>query len=52
MERGVYHRAANCHGQTISGLALQFGDIGQAAAALGFASVKDLQSAVNTYCTP
>jgi hypothetical protein len=41
---------ANCHGQSISFLATRYGGIAAAAGALGFASVKDLQDAVKSYC--
>jgi hypothetical protein len=41
---------ANCHGQTISGLAAQFGSISAAATALGFATVDALQNAFNEFC--
>ena len=41
---------ANCTGQSISFFARQFGGIAHAAAALGYASVTDLQNAVRAYC--
>ena len=41
---------ANCHGQTISGLAAQFGSISAAASALGFPSVDALQNAFAGFC--
>ena len=40
----------NCHGVSVSTLATQFGGIRNAAQALGFASVKDLQNAIRTFC--
>jgi len=41
---------ANCHGQTISGLAAQFGSISAAASSLGFPSVDALQNAFTGFC--
>jgi hypothetical protein len=41
---------ANCHGQTISALAHQFGGIDAAASALGFSSVQALQTGFTTFC--
>jgi len=41
---------ANCHGQTVSGLAAQFGSISAAASALGFPSVDALQNAFSGFC--
>src|SRR5262249_40354471 len=41
---------SNCHGQSISAVARQFGDVPAAASALGFSSVKDLQGALKTFC--
>jgi hypothetical protein len=43
---------ANCHGQTIAGLAEQFGSIDAAASALGFSSVQALQDSFTTFCEP
>jgi hypothetical protein len=40
----------NCHGQTISDLAQQFGGIEAAASALGFSSVQALQNAFALFC--
>jgi len=40
----------NCHGQTISALAHQFGGIDAAASALGFQSVKALQNGFSLFC--
>ena len=40
----------NCSGQSVSALAQQFGGISNAAATLGFSSVSDLQSAIETFC--
>ena len=41
---------ANCHGESVSALAQQFGGLNNAAAALGFASVSALQDAIMTFC--
>jgi hypothetical protein len=40
----------NCHGETISGLAHQFGDIDGAASSLGFSSVSALQNGFVVFC--
>jgi hypothetical protein len=40
----------NCHGQTISALAHQFGGIDAAASALGFSSVQALQTEFTVFC--
>jgi hypothetical protein len=40
----------NCHGQSVSALAQQFGGVDIAAATLGFPTVSDLQSAISQYC--
>ena len=40
----------NCHGNTISGLAHQFGDIDGAASTLGFSTVADLQNGFAVFC--
>jgi hypothetical protein len=42
--------SSNCHGQSVSALARQFGSLRAAASALGFASVRGLQDAVRTFC--
>jgi uncharacterized repeat protein (TIGR03803 family) len=42
--------AKNCVGQSISAMAKTYGGTAHAATALGYASVKDLQSAVAGYC--
>jgi hypothetical protein len=42
----------NCAGRLRSVLARQYGGIAQAAAALGFATVKDLQQALRSACSP
>ena len=43
--------AANCHGQSVSVLSQTYGDsLANAAAALGYASVKDLQAAITAFC--
>lgn len=41
---------ANCHGETISALAHQFGGIKAAASALGFSSVDELQETFKAFC--
>ncbi len=43
---------ANCHGQSISALAQQFGSPDSAAGTLGFSSVKSLQGAFKLFCEP
>ena len=43
---------ANCHGQSISALARQFGGLDAAASALGFSSVEALQDAFRAFCEP
>jgi hypothetical protein len=42
----------NCHGQTISAMAREFGGIAQAALRLGFFSVDALQEGVSAFCQP
>jgi hypothetical protein len=41
---------ANCHGQSVSALAKQYGGLNKAAAALGFDSVAALQEAIEEFC--
>jgi hypothetical protein len=41
----------NCHGQSISALARQFGGIDAAASALGFSGVDTLQSSLQAFCS-
>jgi hypothetical protein len=41
---------ANCHGQSVSAVARQFGGVPTAASALGFSSVKALQAALRGFC--
>ena len=41
---------ANCHGQSVSALAKQYGGVNNAAAALGFDSVSALQNAIMAFC--
>ena len=41
---------ANCHGQSVSAIARQFGGVPAAASALGFSSVKALQDALRGFC--
>jgi YVTN family beta-propeller protein len=41
---------SNCHGQSVSALAKQYGGLNNAAAALGFDSVKALQDAILAFC--
>jgi hypothetical protein len=42
---------ANCHGKSVSALDHEFGSLDAAASALGFSSVKALQSAIKAFCT-
>jgi len=42
--------AANSHGKTVSALAQQYGGVNNAAEALGYASVADLQNATRQFC--
>jgi YVTN family beta-propeller protein len=41
---------ANCHGQSVSALAKQYGGLNNAAARLGFDGVNALQNAILTFC--
>jgi hypothetical protein len=41
---------ANCHGQSVSALAKQYGGINNAASQLGYPSVSALQSEISVYC--
>jgi hypothetical protein len=41
---------ANCHGQSVSALARQFGGLREAATTLGASSVRALQDALRTFC--
>jgi hypothetical protein len=41
----------NCHGQSVSALAQQYGGLDAAAAALGYSSVQGLQNAIDAYCS-
>jgi hypothetical protein len=41
---------ANCHGQSVSALARQYGGLNSAAAALGYADVSALQNAILAFC--
>ncbi len=41
---------ANCHGNSVSALAKEFGGIDAAASALGYPSVKALQAAISLFC--
>ena len=43
---------ADCHGKTISALARQFGGLDEAAFALGFSDVAELQDSVREFCRP
>ena len=43
-------REANCHGQSVSALARQYGGLNSAAAALGYADVSALQNAIMAFC--
>jgi hypothetical protein len=42
--------AANCHGESVSQLAQLYGGMSNAASALGYSSVKDLQDAIRAFC--
>jgi uncharacterized membrane protein len=44
------HGTANCHGQSVSALAQQYGGLNAAAAALGYPNVQALQKAIMEYC--
>jgi hypothetical protein len=41
---------ANCHGQTVSAVARQFGGVATAVSGLGFSSVRELQNALKIFC--
>jgi hypothetical protein len=41
---------SNCHGVSVSALASQFGGMSNAATALGFGNVKDLQASIRAFC--
>jgi YVTN family beta-propeller protein len=41
---------SNCHGQSVSALARQFGGLNAAASALGFSSASALQNAILKFC--
>jgi hypothetical protein len=41
---------ANCHGKTVSALALEFGGIDASASTLGYSSVDALQDGIRTFC--
>jgi spore maturation protein SpmA len=41
---------ANCHGQSVSALAGQFGGLNNTAAALGYPNVDALQNAIMEFC--
>ena len=41
---------ANCHGQSVSAVARQFGGVAAAISGLGFSSVKELQNALKNFC--
>ena len=43
---------ANCHRQSVSALARQYGELNNAAAALDFPSVQALQKAIRDFCEP
>jgi YVTN family beta-propeller protein len=42
--------SSNCHGASVSALAIKFGVLDDAAAALGFSSVQGLQNAIQVFC--
>jgi len=41
---------SNCHGQSVSALARQYGGLNGAAAALDYTDVSALQNAIMTFC--
>jgi hypothetical protein len=41
---------ANCHGKTVSAMALQFGGIAGAALTLGYSSTAALQDGIGVFC--
>ena len=41
---------SNCHGQSVSQLAKQYGGLNGAAAALGYSDVSSLQNSIEAYC--
>jgi hypothetical protein len=41
---------ANCHGRTVSAMALEFGGIDASASTLGYSSVAALQDGINAFC--
>jgi hypothetical protein len=43
---------ANCHGQTISAMAKEFGGIDASASTLGYPSVDALQDDLRVFCKP
>lgn len=43
---------SNCHGETVSGMANQFGGFAEASSALKFLSVAELQNEVTAFCAP
>jgi hypothetical protein len=43
---------ANCHGETVSAMANEFGGLDQAASILGYSSVKALQDGIRVFCQP
>ena len=43
---------ANCHGETVSAMAEQFGGMNDAASILGYSSVQALQDGIRVFCEP
>jgi hypothetical protein len=41
---------ANCHGRTVSAMALEFGGIDASTSTLGYSSVAALQDGINAFC--
>jgi hypothetical protein len=41
---------ANCHGQTVSALAVQFGGIDASASAVGYSTTDALQDGIRVFC--
>ena len=49
-QRDIHPVAANCHGKSVSELAQTFGKMPNAASALGYWSVQDLQDGMSAFC--
>src|SRR5215469_9960765 len=42
--------SSNCHGKSVSALAIKFGGLDAAAASMGFSNVQGLQDAIRAFC--